>query len=67
MELVEGLVHNKLLIKKHEIVNAIVNVNLVVLCKAMMPKLHATQQLKEQLIASIWVQQKTTPREAMNH
>jgi len=67
MELVEGLVHNKFLIKKHEIVNAIANVNLVVLCKAMMPKLHATWWLKDQLIAFVWVQQKMTPREAMNH
>jgi len=66
MELVGHTVHNRLQIKKHWIVNAIANINLEVLCKAVMPKLHTTQQLKEQLIAFVWVQQKMIPREAMN-
>ena len=66
MELVKSLVHNKSLINEHWIVNAIANVNLAVLCKAMMPKHHTTQQRKEQLTAFIWVQQKTMPREAIN-
>jgi len=66
MESVTGLVHDKSLIKERQIVNAIANINLAVLCKAVMPKHHTTQQLKEQLTAFDWAQQKTTPREATN-